>query len=86
MNNENEQHKAEEEIAQMARDIGQPLPGDLKKRIMDKVHERARDLTLHVTFTFKYLPQVRYFFVSSAVLLISTLATTTPSCRKRKYA
>jgi hypothetical protein len=45
MNNENEQHKAEEEIAQMARDIGQPLPGDLKKRIMDKVHERARELT-----------------------------------------
>ena len=32
MSNENEKLFTEEEIAQMARDIGQPLPGDLKKR------------------------------------------------------
>jgi hypothetical protein len=45
MSNENEKLFTEEEIAQMARDIGQPLPGDLKKRIMDKIHARARELT-----------------------------------------
>jgi hypothetical protein len=33
------------EIAELARDIGKPLPGDLKKRIMDAVDARAVELS-----------------------------------------
>jgi hypothetical protein len=33
------------EIAELARDIGKPLPGDLKKRIMDAVDAHAVELS-----------------------------------------
>jgi len=35
----------EAEIAELARDMGKPLPGDLKKRIMEAVDARAVELS-----------------------------------------
>jgi len=35
----------EDDIAEIARDIGKPLPADMKRRIMAKVHERAVELS-----------------------------------------
>ena len=35
----------EAEIDELARDMGKPLPGDLKKRIMDAVDARAVELS-----------------------------------------
>ena len=35
----------EEDIAELARDIGKPLPRELKKRVMDRVHARSIELS-----------------------------------------
>jgi hypothetical protein len=43
MSNEDTKLFSEAEIARMARDIGRPLPGELKSKIMQQVRSRTQE-------------------------------------------